>query len=277
MGNCLRPVGVPGSAYLQSFNNSTRPLPNSMNDCMPSQPGAYIQTERDSRRLLHDELCNGLGVPKPWVHEYPDGKTVQQTVALHLLEYLSPSLLRPAVAIPAPVPESSKKPSKTVTNATDVGEYIVFTWKPPDLSPGSPWTRETIKELRSACDTYDNSESMFLDGLESLKRHRGNYDEEGPNPTHLQLLRWEFPPERWDELHDGCSMHFLKYPIPLIQPNLAMTDEQLNISEDFIMELVSLGVLLEVESDYLKTNASTFCLLKPGQPGQWRVLADMKA
>jgi hypothetical protein len=164
--------------------------------------------------------------------------------------------------------------SKTVTNVTDIYDYIVFTWKPPDLSPGSPWTRETIQELRAACDKYDNSKSMFLDGLKRLKLHRGNYDEEGPpNPTHLQLLWWEFPRERWNDLRDGCSMNFLKDPIPLIQPNSAMTDKQLHFSEDFIMELVSLGVLLGVESDYLKTNAPTFCLPKPGQ---WRALADMK-
>jgi hypothetical protein len=33
---------------------------------------------------------------------------------------------------------------------------------------------------------------------------------------------------------------------------------------------------LEVDFDYVKTNSPIFCLLKPGQPGQWRVLADMK-
>jgi hypothetical protein len=55
-----------------------------------------------------------------------------------------------------------------------------------------------------------------------------------------------------------------------------MTADQLAIAEEFIVELVSLGVLIEVDGEYLKTNAPTFCLPKPGQPGQWRVLADMK-
>jgi hypothetical protein len=32
----------------------------------------------------------------------------------------------------------------------------------------------------------------------------------------------------------------------------------------------------EVDNKYGKTNAPTFCLPKPGQPDQWRVLADMK-
>jgi hypothetical protein len=170
------------------------------------------------------------------------------------------------------------KPSKTVTSVAVIDEYIVFTLKPPDLSPGLPWNRETIQELRTACDEYDDFKSMFLDGLERLKHHRGNYDEEGPNPRHLQLLWWwEFPRERWNELREGCSMNFLSKPIPLIQPNSVMTDEQLNISEDFIMEeLVLLGVLIEVDSVYLKTNAPTFCLPKPDQPGQWRMLINTK-
>jgi hypothetical protein len=71
-------------------------------------------------------------------------------------------------------------------------------------------------------------------------------------------------------------MNFLKEPLSIIQPNSAMTEEQLEIAEEFIIELVGLGVLIEVDDGYLKTNAPTLCLPKPGQPGQWRVLADMK-
>jgi hypothetical protein len=92
---------------------------------------------------------------------------------------------------------------------------------------------------------------MFADGLERLARHCGNYDADGLNPTHLQLLWWEFPKERWDELRDGCSMNFLRQPLSIIQPNSAMTDEQLAIAEEFIIELVSLGILIEVEESYL--------------------------
>jgi hypothetical protein len=117
---------------------------------------------------------------------------------------------------------------------------------------------------------------MFQDGLEKMKQHRSNYDEDGPNPTHLQLLWWEFPKERWDELREGCSMNFLQEPVHLIQPNSMMTADQLEIAEEFIVELVSLAVLIKVDGEYLKTNTPTFCLPKPGQPGQWRVLADMK-
>jgi hypothetical protein len=84
------------------------------------------------------------------------------------------------------------------------------------------------------------------------------------------------PRERWDEIRGGCSMNFLRDPVPLIQSNSDMTDEQLATAEEFLQELVALGVLEEVDSDFVLTNSPIFCLPKPGQPGQWRVLADIK-
>jgi hypothetical protein len=276
MANCLRYVGVPGSAYRLPSSNSSRPPPNAKTDCMPFQPGSFIRTDRGVRRLLHNELCIGLGVPKPWVHEYPDGRSVQRTVALHLLEYLTRLVVEPVNPEPAPVQKVTMKRSPTVTICEKIDDLIVFSWKPPDLLPGSDWTREMIRDLRAACDEYEDADIMFKDGLKRLKRHRGNYDSEGPNPTHLQLLWWEFPHERWDELRGGCSMNFLWEPVHLIQPNADMTSEQFTIAEEFIVKLVGLGILLEVDKDYIKANAPTFRLPKPGQPGQWRVLADKK-
>jgi hypothetical protein len=147
MANCLRYVGVPGLAYRHVPQDSCHPLPNAQTDCMPAMPGAIIKTERGSRMLLHDELCNGLGVPKPWVLEYPDGRVVQTTVALRLLEYLAPVLLSPAAPSQTPVPKTPSRKSKVVTSCATVDDFIVFSWKPPDLSPNSAWTRETIQEL----------------------------------------------------------------------------------------------------------------------------------
>jgi hypothetical protein len=37
------------------------------------------------------------------------------------------------------------------------------------------------------------------------------------------------------ELQEGCSMHFMCELIHLIQPNSAMTDEQLAITEEFLI------------------------------------------
>jgi hypothetical protein len=113
-------------------------------------------------------------------------------------------------------------------------------------------------------------------GLQDLRRHRSNYDSEGPKPTHLQLLWWEFPPEWWDELRNGCPMNFLHKPAAEITPNSELTPEQITIAEEFVHELVSLGVLVEVKPGEMVTNGPIFCLPKPGQPGQWRVLSDMR-
>jgi hypothetical protein len=242
---------------------------------MPSQPGENIRTTGEVRRLLHDELCNGLGVPKSWVRDCPDGRIVKRTIALHLLEYLTPLLVSRPKPAPVPVPKVSSKESNVVPTYTKTDDFKVFTWKPSDLSPWLTWTKLTIEELRIASDEYEDSDTFFKDGLERLARHRHNYDDEGPNPTHLQLLWWEFPQERWEELRNGCRMNFLRQPLSIIQPNSAMTNKQMEITKEFITELVRLGVLIEVDSDYVKTNAPTFCLPKPGQPEQWRVLADM--
>jgi hypothetical protein len=59
-------------------------------------------------------------------------------------------------------------------------------------------------------------------------------------------------------------------------PNSAMAGEQIAIAEEFIKELVSLGVLIWVKPGKMVANGPLFCLPKPGQPGQWRVLSDMK-
>jgi hypothetical protein len=49
------------------------------------------------------------------------------------------------------------------------------------------------------------------------------------------------------------------------------------IAGQFVDELISLGVLLEAtKKNPLRTNAPLFCLPKPGQPGEWRVLSDMR-
>jgi hypothetical protein len=126
MANCLRYTGVPGSAYRRTSSNSGRPPPKANEDCMPAQPGSFIQTDRGVRRLLHDELCNGLGVPKPWVLEYPDGRTVRRTIALHLLEYLTPLLVHANTPIPVPVPKPTRQKTPTIFDCVKVNDFPPF-------------------------------------------------------------------------------------------------------------------------------------------------------
>jgi hypothetical protein len=144
------------------------------------------------------------------------------SLALHLLEYLTPLMVSRPKPAHVPVPKVSSKKSDVVQTCTKTDDFIVFTWKPPDLSPGSTWTKSTIEELRITSDEYPDSDTVFQYGLECLARHRLNYYAEDPNHTHLQLLWWEFPRERWEELRNGCSMNFLREPLSIIQPNSAI-------------------------------------------------------
>jgi hypothetical protein len=109
-----------------------------------------------------------------------------------------------------------------------------------------------------------------------IARHRNHYDAEGPKPNKLQLLWWRFPRESWNELREGCSMNFLVPPRSEITPNSDMDEDQICIAEEFVDELVALGILVEVPEGEMVANGPLFCLSKPGQPGQWRILSDMR-
>jgi hypothetical protein len=162
------------------------------------------------------------------------------------------------------------------TETSPQAQHDPFTWKPPDLGPQSEWTRKRVFNLIRAASQYENPGTLIKHGLQDLRRHRSNYDSEGPRPKHLQLLWWEFPPESWDELREGCPMNLLHAPTAEVTPNSELTPEQITIAEEFVHELAGLGVLVEVEPGEMVTNGPIFCLPKPGQPGQWRVLSDMR-
>jgi hypothetical protein len=278
MNNCLRPANIPRAAYKPHFDTDEQKLlahksiPHSDRDPMPAWPGSLIETQRGVRRLLNDELARGQGTPKAWLGEhYPRGSVVRKTVAVHLFEYLSDLI----VAGDAEIPPLIERPDDDSTEATNFDEPP-FSWVPPDLSPTSDWTRDRAYNLVQAALQYEEPGPIIEDGMKMLERHRSNYTADGPKPTHLQLLWWEFPKESWDELREGCSMHFLKPPVEKITPNSEMTSEQVIIATEFVEELVSLGVLIVVRPGDMVTNGPLFCLPKPGQPGQWRILSDMR-
>jgi hypothetical protein len=56
-----------------------------------------------------------------------------------------------------------------------------------------------------------------------------------------------------------------------------MTEEQMDIAAEFINELQSIGVFEPIPEGYdMKANCPLFAVTKPRQPGQWRIIADMK-
>ena len=115
----------------------------------------------------------------------------------------------------------------------------------------------------------------FQEGLEILSLHGKNYGDEGPK--HLVLLWWEWPEDKWCELRRGLSMNFLKTPLPGLVANAPMNPDELATAIKFVDELISLGVLEEEPyPGNVVNNCSLFLVPKPGQPGQYRCIADMK-
>ena len=115
-----------------------------------------------------------------------------------------------------------------------------------------------------------------MKGLAALDLHRQNY--ESDDIHRLQLLWWEFAPEHWDELRDGCAMNFLTVPADGVVGNAPLTPEQVDIASEFIDELWKIGVFkLIPEGCEMQANCPLFAVAKPGQPGQWRIIADMKS
>jgi hypothetical protein len=281
MQNCLKPVGIPKAAYIPEPDDNVvkesgrTSLPRSEYDPMPFIPGSLISTPRGtSRRLLNDEIARGLGVPKQWLGEvYPMGQLIRRTVALHIFEALGP-LLTTDQGVETPDDTQHETSNQAFVPPNAASEH--FSWKPPDLSLTSNWTKARVSNLISSALLFQDPGPLIEEGLRILQRHRTNYTPYGPNPTHLQLLWWEFPEESWDNIRNGSSMNFIKRPPQETTLNSEMADEQIAIAEEFIKELVSLGVLIQVQPGKMVANGPLFCLPKPGQPGQWRVLSDMK-
>jgi hypothetical protein len=151
----------------------------------------------------------------------------------------------------------------------------IWSWAPPDISKGSPWHLARVYNLLDACKGYHNCLRHFDEGQRALDCHRSNYS---GTITYLQVLWWEFPPERWTELRDGCSMNFLEEPHHNAASNSSMDEDQTRIASTFVDELISLGTLLGLFPEgHIKAFGPMFSLEKAGQPGQWRILANFKA
>jgi hypothetical protein len=176
----------------------------------------------------------------------------------------------------APVSKGNPQADPGDTALDDPALRPVFKWNPPDLSEGGAWYNERVHSLRAAVATLPDPATIFREGLELLAIHRTNYTATGPAPKRLQLLWWEFPPEHWTPLREGSPMNFLVEPVPRLNPNANMDQEQLDVAASFVDELLELSVLCDFEEgkEFLM-NAPLFVVPKEGQEGEWRVIADM--
>ena len=148
----------------------------------------------------------------------------------------------------------------------------------PTCGRGGEWHTARVKNLEAAIQGLPDRERLYQEGLTALEHHRKKFESPDGNIVRLQILWWEFPPEHWKELREGCPMNFLSEPTGGVTPNAPMTEEQENIATEFIDELWAIGVFeLIPDGQEMKSNAPLFTVPKPGQPGQWRCIADMKS
>jgi hypothetical protein len=267
MSNLLRPFGVPYKAFGRS-QDKPQHAPNAQYEPLPPWAGSWIQTTKGVRRLLADELARGIGIPKSWGDlEALPGGLISNVTSLHIWESIAPTVAALNLHLndsPTLAPQQFVDPAPS--DSVFESEAVEWTWEVPDISHGSEWHRARVMNLLHACKSLPGRERLFEEGLTALDVHRTNYGSEGAQ--HLQLLWWEFPPEHWHDLRNGCPMNFLVPPKSGIVLNSAMTDEQKTTAIEFVEELCQLGVLQLALPGEVVTNCPLFILAKAGQPGQ---------
>lgn len=240
--------------------------------CLPNSVGALIETSKGVRSLQATELGRAKGIPSTWDLQGRHDDLTRLT-GQHLWVAVSDALFKDAEMSQGTRAPSMSSREEPVTDQLD--DDLEWEWELPDLSEGGEWYQERVTNLERAIQGRADHQQLRAEGLAALAQHRRNYGPEGID--RLQLLWWEFPPEHWEELRDGCRMNFLDDPDPGLIDNSTMDGEQLDIAAEFVDDLTRIGVLEAVPEEVdLLANAPLFSVPKPGQPGEWRIIADMK-
>ena len=286
MSNLLTPPGLVRSRPCPAPGPQVT-IPSAGSSPMPCSVGSYIETETGVRRLMQDELGRGLGLSTSESKEQIPTSLLHSTTSVFHWEFFADSLY---MTLEGRGGLDKTPPQLTLSNVrsmlgleesnedsgTPTTEASPFEWHPPDLSPGGPWHRASVARLTKAAQSFPDPPAVIQEGMEMLDRHRNNYTSTGPEPKHLQLLWWEFPPEHWAPLRMGSPMNFLQPPPQKLHPNADMDDDQRDVAVEFVEELMELGVLCTLPAgEEVLTTAPLFCVPKEGQPGEWRVIADM--
>ena len=248
--------------------------------CMPDNSEVLVQTERGIRKLQIDELAKAKGLPSEWRDQ--EGKlpaeAVRRMTSIHTLVACCDTLAewldegaQEGNDHSQPEEECESKPQHVVLEQEDPWPWE---YEYPDLAKDKEWYNERVRKLYKEAQYRPDPTSVVAEGLEALEIHRQNYTEEGPKI--LQLLWWEFPPEHQEAVRLGSSMRFLVELKGIqLEDSPELTEEQLEVVVKFVEELISLGVLEEADGP-LQRVCPLFVVPKPGQPGQWRCIADMR-
>ena len=279
--------------------------------CMPDDLGAWVQDDKRVRRLQSKELAKAKGVPGEWMDssERLDSRAVGESTSLNIWTAVCDSIaawLRPSQGKKSEVSSCSTSDGY-VTDATEGetdGELeeplscepltearidqlqqehwgidrqrdrkLIWDYQLPDLKQGGKWYQARVASLKKAIQGRPDADQLLAEGLEALEVHRRNYTEEGPK--YLQVLWWEFPKAHQDAVRLGSTLRFLVDPGEEIVPNPPLTEEQEDVVAEFLDELKALGVLRPSQGK-LRRVCPVFVVPKPGQPGQWRCIADMR-
>jgi hypothetical protein len=295
MSNLLKPFGIPSKAWARRVSKPVQG-PNVRGPChiqghiggelvfdelgaMPDVVGSWISTKKGIRRLQYEELAKAKGIND--LVKFCDDKALRSTIrdssGIHVwaaaLDALGEWLRDPAEdddTVSTSSDDSFPRWEDAETGETEEE----WTWEPPDLHVGGIWYQDRIATLRKAIEGHPEARRLYDGGICALDRHRDNYTDAGPKC--LQLLWWEFPEEHWEDLREGCSMNFIIEPSGELVMNASMDEVELIAAGKFVDQLVALQVLQPAVGQ-LRANCPLFCVDKPGQPGEKRCIADMKA
>jgi hypothetical protein len=247
----------------------------SASSTLPAVDPLWIRSSRGCRLVTDEEWRRMKGIPTDWPVSAGVDSSLIACPSVHLWSVLG-DLIGPFITLrrlalsdfsPPLVPDAQVPPLSV--------ENVLWSWSVPDLCLGGPWYTARVATLTAVAAAYPDPAAIISEGLQLLEDHRTNYTADGPQK--LVVLWWEWPPEHHAALRLGVSMNFLDTPVPGLFANAKMPPEELATAISFVDELITLGVLEPVPAgEVLSNNCPLFIVPKPGQPGQYRCIADMK-
>ena len=200
--------------------------------------------------------------------------SIEQHVYASICKIISPYIIGKKLTDNSPA--KTKRPEDPPTLSHNMN--TTKKWSMPNLSIGSTFYNKSVHKLKTVVTELKTSEDkakLIIDGIELLKHHRQNYGSEGPK--NLVVLWWEWPSVHWQDLRIGASMNFMVEPTPGLTPNQDLEGAELKVAKEFVDELIKLRVLIPPPPLCVVVNTfPLFLVPKPGQPGQYRTIADGK-